>query len=155
MGGLSIDLKICNLTEEFTVDEVGRIADMFEYDLKNAVYLEMWSEKEFRRYFKFGEKELVNPLTGKLHKQNGWYNLKRVKDVPSVFRHEIALIMNDIWKKTLFHELMHCRQAENIGVCWRMLEDIFENKRSEDPFEFHAEYYAINKIKEMDDEQKP
>jgi len=135
-----IKIEIVNVDSNIDQKEVRKLIGMFDYSIEKPIYIELWEENKFRTFFKMGNVKLKDPLTGKEHLLNGWYEKPTEK-------HEFAIVINKSWKKTLFHELMHCHQSETVGVLWDMLSDIYEHKRMEDPFELQAAYYAENKIK--------
>jgi len=123
---------------------VNKTAQLFDYQIENPIYIELWSEEDFREYFSIGNIKIINPITEVYHKPNGFHQYGITKE------HEIAIIMNNIWRKTLYHELMHCYQSEVVGkIFYDQIAELYRDDRLNDPFEVQAELYAINKIKEL------
>jgi len=134
--------EIEDFTNTMNNREVEDLIDIFNYNLKKKIRVEFWSEEGFRSYFEGANKLIINPITGIEHYPNGLYTYMKKEKT-----HGLAIVVNDVWKKTLFHELMHCFQHELIGRRWWIkLKRFYKEMRMLDPFEIQAELYAINKI---------
>lgn len=118
------------------------------------IQIEIWNEHEFYEYFEHGYKlvmgkaYVLNPLTYELKCLEGFHRLHMDNDGNKI--HQIALIWNENWEKTLLHEFIHCIQSELVGwYHWIEMSRHYKNDRDLDPFELQAYFLAEQIYKKL------
>ncbi len=125
--------------------KVAAFVLMYDTQLKDKVYIEVFEEDLFREYFTLAKNKVYNHRTRTMEFINGLY--RRDKEL-----HKIAIVANDDWKRTIIHELIHAEQAEIVPIwLWLQLEDVYNaGNRKEDPYEFHAYWKTEIILKELE-----
>jgi hypothetical protein len=109
--------------------------------VQHPIYIEIWDRDDYHEYFTTHPRIMMNPLTFKDHPLRGWHNFTGE-------RHEICLIHQPEIFYAIIHEMMHCKQAEVVGVTlYEQLADIYDGDRLNDPFEIQA-YLEEKRYKE-------
>jgi hypothetical protein len=110
----------------------------------HPIYIELWRENEFREYFTKATTMLHQPI-GPDKLPEGFHTFSEYNEI---LTHQIALIINENWKITLMHEIIHVICSEMVGVVfWKQIRDIFDDtRRSIDPFEYVAIVLSNPKI---------
>ncbi len=111
--------------------------------LQKDIYVEVWDRKSFENHFEFCKK---NPLIydhalDQMKPVQGLYNPKTENQYYKGCYHNIAIVDDNHWMRTLCHEMIHAQQCEIMGInMWNQLGDIFVGQRKEDPIEAHASF---------------
>jgi hypothetical protein len=130
---------------------VQPVIDIFPFKLKHRVQLYFMSRADFDAwvihtyglgYYNNIRDGFKNIYTGKLKTHDGNYDFKQ--DGEALY-HQVVLVDQEGWEGILIHELVHCWQAEMVGIClWKMLDDILKHHRDNDPFELQAYFIQEN-----------
>jgi len=114
-------------------DEVERFLDALCINrIERPVNLFLFTRAEFMTFFTDAKPQLWNPVCRFQCKTRGVHYFDGTT-------HSISIIMDTGWQAGLRHELVHCRQAEKVGVIlWTQLTDIYADDRNNDPFEIEA-----------------
>jgi len=100
---------------------------------KHELIIEIWDETSANSYFSEMPKMLKQPI-GPDKLAEGFHELNLLDNIPT---HQIMIVWNDHWKRTLTHEMTHVFCAELIGAeIWEKWRKIFQDNRQLDPFEF-------------------
>jgi len=122
--------------------------DLCPVSLKHEIYIEFWSDEQFRSYFSCGKKMLEQPL-GPDKLVEGFHDFSN--HILTTQRHEIAIIKNSNWRITLKHEMIHVYCAEILGMeLWNKYGNLFKDQRFVDPFEYVAIALSKPQISESD-----
>jgi hypothetical protein len=125
------------------VEDVGTITVINTNNIEYPVNIYLLTRNEYFTHYTEHPRCILNPLDGKRYFLRGRHDFDGEE-------HNISLIMDGDfnklgdwveadWKGGLRHELIHCRQAEKVGVTiWKQLTDIYADDRANDPFEIEA-----------------